>query len=210
MRNRKALTYLTVVVVLLLSSSLAASAASWERADVVGQGAGGPTVAVNGAAILRTGNGLTARMSMPTPEPGSYDYSSSPTANNQEGSPEAFTLWVFVFYNPDACDGPCDEPDIAHKDDVVAGAYNAGGHFVAGPNLSITGHVNQHSKVFPPPGATSELETLGEALDMGFDIDDAEVHLAIAPHGALDSDLLPQQISTPAGPPSLWWLAFFK
>ena len=210
MRRRRSLTYMVVLLALLLPSSLAASATSWETADIVGQGAGGPIVATDGAAILRTGNGLTARMAMPTPEPGSYNYSSSPTANNEAGRPEAFTLWVFVFYNPEACDGPCDEPDIGHKDDVVAGAYNAGGHFVAGPNLSITGHVNQSSKVFPPPGATAELETLGEALELGYDLDDAEIHLAIAPHGALDPELLPAQIATPAGPPSLWWLAFFK
>lgn len=210
MRSRRTLTYLAAATALVLSSSLAAGAASWERADIVGQGDDGPTVAVDGAAILRTGNGLTAQVSMPTPEPGSYQYSSAPTANNEVGSPEAFTLWVFIFYNPDACDGDCDEPDIAHKADVVAGAYNAGGHFVAGPNLTITGHVNHRSAVFPPPGATSQLETLGEALDMGFDIADAEVHLAVAPHGALDPELLPQQISTPAGPPSLWWVALFK
>lgn len=210
MRSRRTLTYLTAVVALLLSSSPAAGAASWERADIVGQGADGPTVAVDGAAILRTGNGLTAQVSMPTPEPGGYQYSSSPTANNEVGTPEAFTLWVFIFYNPEACDGACDEPDIAHKADVIAGAYNAGGHFAAGPKLTITGHVNHQSAVFPPPRATSNLETLGEALDMGFDIDDAQVHLAIAPHGALEPELLPQQISTPAGPPSLWWLAFFE
>ena len=28
--------------------------------------------------------------------------------------------------------------------------------------------------------------------------------------GALDPELLPEQISTPAGPPSLWWVAMFK
>lgn len=210
MRSRRTLTCLAAAAALLLSSSLAAGAAAWERADIVGQGEDGPTVAVDGAAILRTANGLTAQVSMPTPEPGSYQYSSSPTANNEAGNPEAFTLWVFIFYNPDACDGECDEPDLASNDAVVAGGYNAGGHFVAGPHLTITGHVNHRSAVFPPPGATSKVESMGEALDMGLDIADAEVHLAIAPHGALAPELLPQQISTPAGPPSLWWIAQFK
>ena len=45
---------------------------------------------------------------------------------------------------------------------------------------------------------------------MGLDIANAEIHLAVAPHGALDPKLLPQQISTLAGPPSLWWSAMFK
>lgn len=209
-RSRRVLMCLTATAALLLSSSFAAGASAWERSDIVGQGSDGPTVAVDGAAILRTGNGLTAQVSMPTPEPGSYEYSSAPTASDEAGHPEAFTLWVFVFYNPEACDGACDDPDLAHKEDVVAGAYNAGGHFAAGPNLTITGHVNHRSAVFPPPNATAELETLGEALEMGFDIADAEVHLAVAPHGALDPQLLPEQISTPAGPPSLWWVAQFK
>lgn len=39
---------------------------------------------------------------------------------------------------------------------------------------------------------------------------DAEIHLAVAPHGALAPDLLPAQIKTPVGDPSFWWLAIFK
>ena len=209
MRSTRTLSSLVTVVALIVSGSLTAGAAAWERSDIVGQGPGGPVVAVDGAAILRTGNGLTAQVSLPTPQPGSYRYSSAPTANPESGTPEAFTLWIFVFYNPEACDGPCDEPDIAGNEAVIAGAYNGGGHFAAGPNLTITGHVNHRSPVFPPPNATYELETLQQALDLGYDVADAEVHLAIAPHGALDPGLLPQQISTPAGPSSLWWLAFF-
>lgn len=210
MSNRRTLTSLAVVTALLMTSSLTAGAASWERADIAGQGANGPIVAVDGAAILRTANGLTAQVSIPTPEPGSYQYSSSPTANTEVGSPEAFTLWVFIFYNPEACEGECDEADMAHNPDVIAAGYSGGGHLVAGPQLTITGHVNHRSTVFAPPGATTKAESMGEALDMGLKIADAEVHVAIAPHGALDPELLPQQISTPAGPPSLWWVAMFK
>lgn len=149
---------------------------------------------------------------MPTPAPGSYDYSSAPTANSEAGHPEAFTLWVFIFYNPDECEpkGECDGDDLAFNDEVVAGAYNAGGHLAGGPTLTITGHVNHRSAVFPPPDAVSHVESMVEALGMGFDLADAQIHLAVAPHGALDPELLPEQISTPAGPPSLWWVAMFK
>jgi len=37
----------------------------------------------------------------------------------------------------------------------------------------------------------------------------AEVHLAVAPHGALQPETLPNQITTPIGDPSFWWVAFF-
>jgi hypothetical protein len=194
----------------LLTAISVADAATWEREDIVGQGMSGPTVAPDGAAILRSPNGVTAQVSMPTPAPGSYQYSSAPTANNEAGHPEAFSLWVFIFFNPEACVGDCDEPDLANNPDVVAGAFNAGGHLAAGPILTVTGHVNHRSMVFAPPTATETVESLGEALDMGFDLADAEIHLAVAPHGGLDPELLPAQISTPAGPPSLWWIALFK
>jgi hypothetical protein len=199
-----------IAAVGLLTSVAGANASPWEREDIFGQGLLGPTVAVDGAAILRSPNGVTAQVSMPTPAPGSYQYSSAPTANNEAGHPEAFSLWVFIFFNPEACVGDCDEPDLANNADVVAGAFNAGGHLAAGPSLTITGHVNHRSTVFAPPTATERVESLGEALDMGFDLADAEIHLAVAPHGGLDPELLPAQISTPAGPPSLWWIALFK
>jgi hypothetical protein len=57
-------------------------------------------------------------------------------------------------------------------------------------------------RLFGGPNA----ESLGEALSLGFDLADAEIHLAVAPHGALDPALLPASISTPVGDPSFWWL----
>jgi hypothetical protein len=32
----------------------------------------------------------------------------------------------------------------------------------------------------------------------------------VAPHGALDPELLPEQIKTPTGDPSFWWIALFE
>ena len=45
-----------------------------------------------------------------------------------------------------------------------------------------------------------------------FALDDpanAEVHLAVAPHGVLVPELLPEQLSTPVGSPPFWWIALF-
>lgn len=201
-------TILISVLALVMGLAGIAWADPGEHADIVGQGPGGPVVAQDGARIHRTANGVTASISMSTPAPGSYLYPESsmwPTSSGEEGSPEAFSLWVFLFFNPEACDGGCDGSDLVGNKAVVAGAFNAGGHLVAGPNLTISGKINSRSAVFGGPMA----ETLSEALGMGYDVAGAEVHLAVAPHGALDPALLPGQITTPAGNPNYWWIALF-
>jgi hypothetical protein len=191
---------------LLASGTIAGAASPWEEADVVGQGMGGPIVAPGGATILRTADGVSVSLSMPTPVPGSYAYPQGPTASGEAGHPEAFSLWAFVFFNPEACDGPCDPPDLMTNPDVVAGAFNVAGHLVGGPNLTLTGHVNPGTPTFGGPMA----ETIGQALSQGFDLADALIHVAVAPHGALDPSLLPAQITTPVGDPSFWWIALFE
>ncbi|MFP3883812.1 MAG: hypothetical protein ACLFRT_14965 [Actinomycetota bacterium] len=198
---------LATVVALLGATVSAAGASPWETEDVFGQGPNGDTVASNGAKINRGSNGITAKVTMPTPEPGSYTYPEGPTASGEEGRPEAFSLWVFVFFNPEACDGACDASDLATNPAVVAGAFNAGGHLVTGPNLTISGRVTEQNPTFGPPDFA---ETIAEALDQDYEIADAEVHLAVAPHGALAPELLPSQIKTPAGGPADWWLAIFE
>lgn len=204
--SKRLLTSLVAAAMLLAASSVAAIASPWERADVFGQGMGGPTVAVNGASILRTPNGVKARLVMPTPEPGTYTYPVGPTGSGVAGHPEVFSLWVFVFFNPEECASSiCAPGDLINDLDVVAGAYNAGGHVGGGPNLTLSGFVNRDSFTFGGPNA----ETLGTALSMGYDLADAEIHLAVAPHGALDPTLLPASLSTPVGTPADWWLALF-
>lgn len=207
MRRTGLLLLAGLLAIATLAPTTGASAATpWEQADIVGQGPGGPTVAVNGAEVRRTTRGVTAKVSLPTPEPGSYDYPTGPTASGEPGHPETFSLWVFIFFNPEACDGDCDGADLQSDDpDVVAGAFNAGGHVVGGPNLTISGQVNRQSAVFGGPNA----ESITEALERGHDIADAEIHLAVAPHGALDPRLLPHAIKTPAGNADLWWIALF-
>lgn len=207
--RKRILAGLVVATSLVLLTSGVAMAGSWERADIVGQGLMGPTVAVDGAAIMRTPNGVAAKLVMPTPEPDSYNYPPKeiwPLSSGVAGHPEAFSLWVFVFYNPEACAAAlCGPGDLMNNLNVIAGAYNAGGHLEGGPKLNLEGFVNKDSFTFGGPNA----ETLGQALSMGKDLADAEIHLAVAPHGALDPELLPGSISTPVGNPTFWWLSIF-
>lgn len=205
--RRRILVVLAVVTLVVLAAS-AALANRWETAELFGQGMSSPVVAEDGAKIQRKADTLTASVRMPTPEPGTYnpDHETWPTSSGVAGHPEVFSQWVFIFFNRDACLHGCDGDDLQNNPEVVAGAFNAGGHPVGGPNLNITGTVTEQSRVFGGDNA----ETLSEALAMGFDLEDAEIHLAVAPHGALDPDLMPEQANTPAGNPSFWWIALFK
>jgi hypothetical protein len=114
---------------------------------------------------------------------------------------------MFVFFNPEECAAAvCGPSDLINDPDVIAGAFNAGGHVKGGgPTLTLAGSVNASRVTFGGPNA----ETIGQALDMGYTLADAEIHLAVAPHGALDPALLPDSISTPVGGPPQWWLAIF-
>lgn len=203
---RRLIVMLGVIALVLATAAPATAAGRWERADILGQAPDREVVAEDGARILRTSQGVTASVSMPTPEPGTYTYPIGPTASGEVGHPEVFSLWVIIFFNPEVCgsDG-CGADDVA-KPEAVAGAFNAGGHPVGGPQLNITGHVNAADRVFGP----GDPETVGEALAMGYRIADAEIHLAVAPHGALDPELLPEQMTTPAGGPGDWWVAVFE
>lgn len=179
-----------------------------QTADIAPQPASGHGGATNGASLIRTKNGITGMVSMPTPVPGAYVYppDSCPTPTvGVMGSPETFTLWLFNFDDPDACsdaDGnvPPEGPPVCDSDDVFAdpprgGAFNIGGHVVGGPNLKIAGTVTKNDT----PGAGAPLEN-----PQG-----SETHLAIAPHGDLDPAIMPAQIKTPIGCPPLWWAAVF-
>lgn len=206
MRKRTLATFVAVASLVVSAASVSA-ASGWETTNVFGQGLAGPVVAPGGAAILRSPNGVAASLTMSTPEPGSYRYPTGPTGSGIAGHPEAFSLWVFIFYNPEACAGAlCGPADLMNNPAVIAGAYNAGGHLEGGPTLHLQGSVNKSRFTFGGPNA----ETLGQALSMGYDLADAEIHLAVAPHGALDPALLPGSISTPVGNPSFWWLAIFQ
>ena len=167
-----------------------------ETVDVIGQGALGPVVSAGGAKIIRSSNGITARLKMPTPVTGSYMYPDGNAFQPEvyQGFPEVFSGWMFIFNEPEHCDGPCDGGDLSNPA-ARGGAYNFAGHVVGGPKLNFAGHV-----------------AVGATPFMGFPLDNpagAEVHLAIAPHGELQPDYMPTQIKFPIGTPAHWWLALF-
>ena len=150
-----------------------------ETEDIFGQGLDGNVVAEDGARLRRNDSGINTKITMPTPEPGTYEY---PADDMEEGPPEAFTLWVFVFDDHEAGDW--------------TGAFLGGGHVVSGPRLTLSGRVTKNTEPF----AGDQLENPR----------DADVHFAVAPHGKVDPDELPDQIKTSPGCPGCWWYALFE
>lgn len=199
--SRRTILKATTVTVgtLGISTTSAANGVTTETEDVFGQGPGGSVVAEDGATIRRTRNSISMTVSMPTPEPGSYTYPSGPPGGawtDEEGPPEGFTLWAFIFNEPEKCDGDCggDEP---FDGPAGKGAFFVAGHIVSGSTLTLSGNVSKQTEPF-----------VGAPLE---NPEEAEVHLAVAPHGALDPDKMPEQIQTPTQPdPDIWWLALFR
>lgn len=198
-RTNVGLAIVALVLAALATPALAAS--STESAPLVGQGPGGEVVGT--VWLTRTEHGLTIRAEMPTPEPGSYAY---PPGAADEGAPEAFTLWAFVFPNPEACadDDGDGVPECGGIPDLIAsggGAFGVAGHLSGGGQLTLAGHISKNTDPFPlpVPGSSKLTNPMG-----------AEVHVAIAPHGTVDPENLPAQITTPIGGPDLWWVALFK
>ena len=182
--------------------------ATRQTVDVVGQGPAGPVVSPGGASIIRTKNGITASINMPTPMSGSYSY---PPANPFQpvapvpGTPEVFTGWFFFFNNPENCAEPYQcippPPGAPAPNDFTegrGGVYNFAGHAISGRgSLNLVGHISVGETQFGGP------HTLDNPAG-------AEIHLAVAPHGVLVPALMPQQINTPVGSPPFWWLALLQ
>ena len=197
---KKAVTALLGAALLLLVAAPAGAAGvTTETQDVLGQGVPGPVYAAGGATLQRSATGLTATLTMPTPEPGTYVY---PPGNAfqpngaVQGYPEAYSFWVFVFNYPALCSAPCDINDVGATTPARGGAFNAGGHIVGGSTLQMSGHVSLNTAPF--------------AGSMLLEPQTAVVHLAVAPHGVLDPALLPTQITKPIGSPMHWWGALFE
>lgn len=149
--------------------------------QVFGQGFEGNIVNGAEANIFRKqNNGFFVDLTMPVPEPGSYDY----PEGAEEGHPEVFTLWIFVFNNPEA-----------EEFDAV---YLGSAHVAEDTNLNIelNGHITSETEPFTGDGHLTD--PLG-----------AKVRLTVAPHGNLNSDKLPGQLTTPSGGPDYWWIAEF-
>ena len=171
---------------------------------------GGARPVVEGAsATLRRGpNGVTASVSMPTPQPGSYCYPPATLAFNPAagpavpGHPEAFSLWAIYFNAPENCGGgECSVADVLGPNcaNAQAGAVQLAGHIVGGPVLHLTGQVSVGDGPLGPLGCASFENT-----------EESEVHLAVAPHGLLMPELLPDLITTPpGGGPGYWFPSIF-
>jgi hypothetical protein len=204
MNRSQSIGVLSAAVLLLVSSQSFGQGVQKATADIVGQRPAGPVVAEGGATLLRTPRGITVSMTMPTPMPGSYAYPPDPSPWQPApvpGFPEVFTGWAFVFNDPGTCaSSPCAGPTLVSAEGRI-GVYNFAGHVVGGRTLNLVGHISIGEPVFghPNPDANNPLDNPGGA----------EVHLAIAPHGALLPDFLPDQITTPVGNPNFWWVALF-
>lgn len=205
---------LAATVVLLIVVPSGDSSADESDSTIVqvgsflGQGGSEPWYARDAAQLARAGDGIEAVVAVPTPPPGSYEYPSSdehppwaaPHPDVVPGggdTPEAFTLWMFVFNNPDLCtDGLCDLDDIGTDTAALGGGFQVDGRVGDGRELVLRGRVRlgQDSAT----GATLE-NAVG-----------AEVHLAIAPHGMALSDAeLWRQLNGPIGNPTYWWAVTF-
>lgn len=204
MRSSISKYWLPAAVLLLASSQSFGQGVMKATADIFGQGIAGPVVAEGGATLLRTPKGLTISMTMPTPMTGSYAYPPDPSPWQPApvpGFPEVFTGWAFVFNSPEECAAsPCAGPTPVSAEGRV-GVYNFAGHVVGGGTLNLVGHISIGDTVFghPNPDANNPLDNPRGS----------EVHLAIAPHGALLPDHMPDQIVTPVGNPAYWWISLF-
>ncbi len=188
-----------------------AESAVGEHTNVRGQGNSEPVLAEDGATMIRSGDGLRFRVTVPTPPPGSYEY---PTADQlaswstfeshpevQPGGPdepEVFTMWVVVFNHPERCtDDACDGDDFAEGADAAGGIYQGDGRVADGDELDLSAAIRLGQT--PLTGAPLE-NPLG-----------AEAHVLVASHGKAVSGADHWiQLNSPLGNPSLWWGAFFS
>lgn len=186
MRKSLVLLAATALVVAMLTPASAGGAMDG-TADVVGQGPDGDVVAEDGATLKRTDNSIKTKVEMPTPESGEYEYPEPEGTVSEPGHPEGFTLWVFVFD---------DQLGPANGDVPWSSAFLGAGHIVGGDTLTLSGQINKNTEPFA-----------------GFHLQnprDVEVHLAVAPHGEVDEEIMPDQIKTPGGGPQHWWHAVFE
>jgi hypothetical protein len=201
-------------VLLTAATAALAGGVTKQTVDVLGQGlapgactdAPRTVASPEGATLVRTKGGITASFSMPTPEPASYCY---PPANPFQpiaptpGTPEAFTGWFFFFNHPENCLVPNNcvpahptDPHPTDFDRAGGGVYNFAGHLTGGGALNLVGHIEVGEAPFD--GASPLERPMA-----------AEVHLAVAPHGVVIPQLLPDQITKPVGGPPYWWVALF-
>lgn len=198
-----------LLVVLVLPAVTGESNGDVQTSGFPGQGGVEPALATDGAELERRDDGLVARVDIPTPEPGSYEYPTGdmvspwaephpPVSPGAANAPEVFTLWLIVFNDPESCtNDQCDADDIAADASARGGVYQVDGRVADGGSMSFVGNVR-----------------LGQQPEVGSPLDNpmgADVHLAIAPHGrALSGTDGWRQLNGPVGNPTLWWTAEFS
>lgn len=168
----------------------------------------GEPVAMDGARLVRSTDGLRANTKVSTPIPGSYEYPTSdmvpPSADPHPEvlaavghEHEVFTMWAFVFNRPEFCtDDACDLDDVGVDAQARGGVFQVDGRIANESDLVLEGSI----RLGQTPSSGSPLTNPMEA----------EVHFAIAPHGkALVGADLTRQLNGPIGNPSLWWSASF-
>jgi hypothetical protein len=204
--SRRALLAVLAALAMLLAVTVPGAATAGDdtqHADVLTQDESG-VYAHTGARLTRTDHSFSVRWQIPTPEPGSYLY---PTPDQippgapehppiDAGYPEVFTLWAFVFSNPDQCtDGMCDFDDIGDTP-AQGGIYQLDGTVARSQLLRLGGKV----RLGMPPDA-------GVALS---DPGGAEIHVAMTSHGmAREGADLARQLNGAVGGPPNWWVAIF-
>lgn len=196
---------LVAVIVVLVQGD---ERAGWQSADIAGQGGSDPPIAADGAHLVRRSDGLTVEIELPTPGPGTYEYPTDQmvppwaaphprVSIGASDAPEVFTAWVFVFNSPAACtDQSCDADDLGVDTGARGGSYQLDGLIADESTMRFAGRI----RLGQPP-------TNGATLD---DPENAEVHVAIAPHGRMlaAADLW-RQLNGPIGNPTLWWATSF-
>ena len=173
------------------------------------------------ALLTRYEDRLVLEITMDAPTPATYVYPDSVPPERQ-ASPEVFTVWAFVFNHPDACTSgseglACGVDDFTEA--VKAGAYGVSGHVTAVDHSGGAFELDRGTdgkmvfigeiKVGDAQRPNSPPDSLNYPLESPME---AEVHVAIAPHGQLDPANIATDLYEPAGNADCgcWWNAFFS
>ena len=101
-----------------------------------------------------------------------------------------------IFNEPNLCTDECNDDDLDPESAAKGGVYQGDGRIADSGLLVLEGGI----RIGQAPARGSPLETPF----------DAEIHLAIAPHGkAQNGAALRRQLNGPIGNPTLWWGARF-
>lgn len=212
-RRRKSLVLLSAVPIAALAAIAiiafrSGDGSKWQTGAIGVQGASDVAMTDDGARLQRRADGILIEVAVPTPTSGTYEYPTSdmippwaePHPSISPGSgraPEVFTLWLFAFNESSLCtNAQCDLDDLASGAAARGGSYQLDGRVGEGTELSFSANVR-----------------LGQPPMSGVPLDDplnAEIHVAIAPHGRFHSGEDGwRQLNGPVGNPTLWWAASF-